>query len=94
MTNENPPIYQAAGHGLNNGDVIYIKSIDHRLWRRFLFWILRRPAPERTIKRVVSNNNSNTFTVNEEDKFSPMQGILISVVLGLALYALSFLAFW
>ena len=31
--------------------------------------------------------------MNEEDKFSPMQGILIGVVLGLALYALAFLAF-
>ena len=31
--------------------------------------------------------------MNEEEKFSPMHGILISVVLGLALYALAFLAF-
>ena len=36
------------------------------------------------------DRQSNT---QEEERFSPLQGILISVVLGLALYALAFMAF-
>ena len=31
--------------------------------------------------------------MNEEEKFSPLQSIVISVVIGLALYALAFMAF-
>ena len=82
----------AHGHGLNNGDTVYITSLDKRLWIRFLFWVLRRPTPERTVKRVVSNKNSNTFTVTKED-IRPWHGFLIGAVLGLFIYGIVFLAF-
>jgi len=54
------------GHGFEDGDLINITIRDTRWWRRFIFWVLRRGTPWRTMqRRVTVVENASAFRVEE-----------------------------
>lgn len=49
--------------GILTGDTIIITASDHRWWRRFLYWILRKGNPVRKTTHTIISSSVNTFTI-------------------------------